>query len=212
MMRAPLMEEAKREIDTSNRVASSTKADVNKGPTAMTLATVSASGDTSDGTTSENKGQGEGLFLPPRPVERINRRIRRLLLAYLLRGKYLRNKDYPPSLIMFQSPLINPLICFDIGSQSTVLTQQTRSRNMFQIFIRQYPQTHLDPKNSTCKCKEPICGAPSPPTSTLYPPSGDPDVEKHTTFRRLHFSLIFRVPCPGTLRGLSDKEDVVYES
>ena len=44
MMRAPLMEEAKREIDTSNRVASSTKADVNKGPTAMTLATVSASG------------------------------------------------------------------------------------------------------------------------------------------------------------------------
>ena len=37
IMSAPLIEDAKREIDTSNRVASSTKAEVSKGPTAIRL-------------------------------------------------------------------------------------------------------------------------------------------------------------------------------
>lgn len=79
-MRAPLIDEAKREIETSNRVASSTKAEVNRGPTAKLSVEEWGSG-TSDGATAESKSQSEGFFLPSRPVERIIRRFGRLVIS-----------------------------------------------------------------------------------------------------------------------------------
>jgi hypothetical protein len=114
MMRLPLIDDAKRETETSNRVASSTKAEVNRGPTARMLVRTRCRSGTSDGTTSESKGQSESLFLPSRPVERIIGRVGRLVVSPISENRpyitYLGNKDDSPGLVMFQSSLINALI------------------------------------------------------------------------------------------------------
>jgi|SRR5579859_7726875 len=78
MIKALLTEEANLERETSKRVASSTNAEVRSGPTATTSDTILETKHTSDGTTTESEGQGERLFLPSWPVQRIIRRVRGL--------------------------------------------------------------------------------------------------------------------------------------